>query len=350
MHVIEHIFFNHFNPATLEVAGLNNLNAKILLKNILSTPHLSITDKRASSQLNPIKEDCLKQLPHILHKISAKDGTIKFVMQTKDLHSFEAVLVPFANNKYRACLSTQVGCAMGCNFCFTAKMGLKRNLTVSEIIGQYLQLKIVAMKELNLTQHLPIMFMGMGEPTHNAQNLKSVIHYLSHAKLLGMGRRQLTISTVGYIKGMKELIDSPYIQWAWSLHTPFQEQRESIIPTAKTNHLSEIIEIFRNKKYGPNEYLTVEYVCLPQTNMSIKHANELAKILLPLKCVINLIPLNPFPDNGYEDIELESVYHFKRMLMDHGLYALVRTTKGDEIMAACGQLNHQVQEKTLPLS
>lgn len=276
-------------------------------------------------------------LPEISTIQEAHDGTVKFLMRFKDQMEVETVLIPFYK-RFTVCLSTQVGCAMNCSFCYTGTQGMKRNLTSGEIVGQY----IVAsqwMKQRNAKALDPsIVFMGQGEPLHNLTEVRKAINIMTDTKMVGVGHRQMTLSTVGYLPGLKALKDFPKINFALSLHSPFQEERSKLIPVNEVYPLHEVIAELDRLPLLPRQFVTFEYLLIKNFNMSDRHVEGLAELLGGRKALLNLIPFNPFPGSNWERPELQDIDEFKEKLVAKRLRVMVRTTKGSDILAACGQL------------
>jgi len=276
-------------------------------------------------------------LPTITHILRSDDGTIKFQVLLHDGNEVETVLIPF-EKRYTICLSTQVGCAMKCSFCYTGTQGLKRNLEASEIVGQYLAAKKYLIdKKISLTPPR-IVFMGQGEPLQNMEQLTKAIEILTNKYLVGLGPKEITLSTVGFIPGIKKLKDLPRINLALSLHSPFNEEREKLIPLNQKYPLEEVFFHLDELTGMSKRLITYEYILIKNLNMTQDHADELEKLLSKRKAVINLIPFNPFPGGQWERPDLSDINEFKEKLVQKKLRVFVRTTKGDDILAACGQL------------
>lgn len=275
-------------------------------------------------------------LPSISKLLEAQDGTVKFQVRFKDGLEVETVLIPF-RKRFTVCLSTQVGCAMNCSFCYTGTQGLKRNLRSHEIVGQYL-LAYRWLRERDPRALKPsLVFMGQGEPLHNVDEVLRAVEIFGDRGLLDLGRRQMTLSTVGFLPGLRRLKDFPKINLALSLHSPFDDQRSELIPVNERFPLAEVLRALDEVR-GPREILTVEYLVIRNFNMSARHAEALSELLRDRRCVLNLIPFNPFPGSRWERPSREEVDQFKHELVSRNLRVLVRTTKGDDILAACGQL------------
>ena len=297
-----------------------------------------IWEKHISPGLIKELQDALDfNLPEIASAQEALDGTVKFLVRFQDGMEVETVLIPF-HKRFTVCLSTQVGCSMNCSFCYTGTQGLKRNLTSGEIVGQFL-LSTKWLKEKNQKALSPsIVFMGQGEPLHNLSEVKKAISILNDQKLVGIGYRQMTLSTVGYLPGLKNLGDFPKVNFALSLHSPFQNERSELIPVNTSFTLEEVINELDKLPLLPRQFVTYEYLLIKNLNMSDTHVEALAELLGERKAIINLIPFNPFPGSRWERPEVHLIEEFKEKLVAKRLRVMVRTTKGSDILAACGQL------------
>lgn len=300
----------------------------------------SIWNKHISPKLiNQLKEKYHFDLPQITNVSEATDGTVKFLVGFPDGMEVETVLIPF-NKRYTVCLSSQVGCGMNCSFCYTGTQGLKRNLTASEIIGQYLVAQQYLKERNSKAQNPSIVFMGQGEPLHNFSELEQAIKILTDTKLVDIGRSQITLSTVGHLPGLAKLKEStiPRINLALSLHSPFEKERSTLIPVNERYPLPEVIEAMESIAAEKSQFITYEYLLIKNFNMSDKHVEGLRDLLQGRKSMVNLIPFNPFPGSTWERPSEEDVLAFKNKLIENKVRVLVRTTKGADILAACGQL------------
>lgn len=278
------------------------------------------------------------ELPEIIKEEKASDRTIKFLVQLHDNESVEMVLLPFYK-KYTLCVSSQVGCAMGCKFCFTAIQGYKRNLKSEEIIGQVLLAKEY-LKQNNIKKDLTnIVFMGQGEPLHNFENLKKAISILTMRNGLSISERNITVSTVGYIPGLKRYLELNGVNLALSLHAVDEEKRSTIIPLNQKYPLSEISKVIDSFQLNKKQTIEYEYLLIKEFNDSDQDAKHLAEFLSNRTHMINIIQFNPFPGSKLKRPSKDEAYEFKEKLVKYGLRSMVRTTKGDDILAACGQLN-----------
>jgi len=298
----------------------------------------SIWDRHvASNTLESFRQDFDFDLPHISKIAESTDGTVKFQMQFKDLLEVETVLIPF-HKRYTVCLSTQVGCAMNCSFCYTGTQGLKRHLTAGEIVGQYLKALEWHQQNNNAALKPNVVFMGQGEPLHNVSAVQQAVEVLNDPKLIALGRRQMTLSTVGYLPGMNQLNKFPKINLALSLHSPFDHERNLLIPLNLKYPLKDVMQAFDEIPHLKTEFMTFEYLMIQNLNMNEVHVTALVELISSRKAVINLIPFNPFPGSGWKRPTSIEIEEFRKKLVAHKLRVMVRQTKGDDILAACGQL------------
>ncbi len=279
-------------------------------------------------------------LPKIANVHESTDSTVKFLMEMNDGQKVETVLIPF-QNKYTICLSTQVGCAMKCSFCFTGTQGLKRNLETSEIVGQF----IVAdrwLKEFRPNDHQlkNIVYMGQGEPLHNFDAVKTANEIFLDQHGTSIGIQKITVSTAGYLPGLMRWNDEmPGVNIALSFHSPIAEKRNKLIPINQRYPLEDVLKYLDEIPLKRKQYVIYEYLLIKNYNDTDLDAHETGKLLSGKQAIINLIPFNPFPGSEYERPEMNRVENFQKILESYKLPALIRGTKGDDILAACGQLN-----------
>jgi len=298
----------------------------------------------AKNSIEFVKDQFDFKLPEISHVHESKDRTVKFLFKLKDELSIEAVLIPF-NQKYTLCLSSQVGCGMNCSFCHTGEQGLKRNLESSEIVGQFLMAKDW------LNQHRPddnrllnIVFMGQGEPLHNFDNVKKACDIFLEKKGLSIAPHKITISTAGYLPGLERWkSEMPNVNIAVSLHSIDKAKRDELIPINKKFPFEKIVEIAQAIPEGRTRFVTYEYLLIKDFNDSQAEAHALGEFLKDKNAYISLIPFNPYPGGRYERPSDEEVISFKSILDQYRVPTLIRKTKGDEILAACGQLNSSLK-------
>lgn len=287
-----------------------------------------------------IEENFCFELPEIVDTQLSTDHTVKFLMKMHDGHKVETVLIPF-QSKYTICLSTQVGCAMKCSFCFTGTQGLKRHLKTEEIIGQF----IVADRWLR--EHRPqdqllknIVFMGQGEPLHNFDAVKSACEIFLDQHGTSIGVQKITISTAGYLPGLiRWNAEMPGVNIALSLHSPFTDKRNELIPINQRYPLADVLNYIDQIPLKRKQYIIYEYLLIKNYNDTEVDAHATAQLLKGKQAIINLIPFNPIPGSDYQRPESGQVEIFQKILESYKLPALIRGTKGDDILAACGQLN-----------
>ena len=227
---------------------------------------------------------------------------------------------------------------MNCSFCYTGTMGLRRNLSAGEIVGQYLKAREFLRGKNPKSLNPSLVFMGQGEPLHNASEVKTAIEILNDPKMADVGVRQMTLSTVGYLPAIHELKDFPRINIALSLHSAFDEERNLLIPINQKYPLKDVVNALGEIPLLPRQFITFEYLLVKDFNMTEAHADKLAELLGNRKALVNLIPMNPFPGSKWERPDDDRIEEFRQMLVARKLRVMVRGTKGDDILAACGQL------------
>ncbi|MCF8038097.1 MAG: 23S rRNA (adenine(2503)-C(2))-methyltransferase RlmN [Desulfohalobiaceae bacterium] len=268
----------------------------------------------------------------------SRDGTIKFLLRLEDGELIETVLIP-EKDHYTQCISSQVGCALGCSFCSTAQMGLKRNMSSGEILGQVLVGLNYLDREKSSLPLRNIVYMGMGEPLLNWPRVRQSLEVLRDPRGLNFSYRRVTLSTVGIPGKLEEFAATGLASLAVSLHAPDQELRSRIMPKASALvSVDQLIDILTSLPLRPRQRITVEYVLIGGVNDEIKQARELNRLLSHLKAKINLIALNPAPEIDYLRPDQERILAFERYLWDKGQTVHLRKGKGCDIEAACGQL------------
>ncbi len=275
---------------------------------------------------------------------SQKDRTVKFLFKLQDQLTVETVLIPF-NQKYSICLSSQVGCAMNCAFCFTGQQGLKRNLTTSEIVGQFIQAwRWLAEHRPGEERILNIVFMGQGEPLHNFDAVKKACEIFLAQHGTSIGVQKITISTAGYIPGLQRWSEEiPGVNLALSLHSPLTAKRNELIPLNKKYPLAEVLAYIDQIPLNKKQFVTYEYILIKDFNDSPEDAAHLGRLLSDRPAYINLIPFNAFPGAQYQPPSTATVAAFKAHLDTYNIPTLIRDAKGDDVLAACGQLNSKYQ-------
>lgn len=287
-----------------------------------------------------LKENISFDLPTIDKVHESEDRTVKFLFRLSDLYKVETVLLPF-NQKYTICLSTQVGCAMNCSFCFTGTQGLTRNLSTDEIVGQFIgAYRWLKKNRPTEAKVLNIVFMGQGEPLHNFDSVKKATEIFLTHRGPALASLRVTISTSGYLPGLKRWTsEMPGVNIALSLHSPFEEKRNKLIPINQRYPLSEVLECLDQIPMKRKQFVTYEYLLIKDFNDGDEDAHATGKLLKEKRAIINLIPFNPFPGSEYQRPAFDRVENFRKILAGYNLPAMIRGTKGDDILAACGQLN-----------
>lgn len=337
----------NFNKLT-EVLKENNLNSKAsnnlynwFYKQKKSWP----CERELSKEIRSfLKDNYAFDLPKIDTVVQSSDKTVKFLFELKDGSKIESVLIPF-NNKYSICLSSQVGCAMKCSFCFTGTQGLKRHLETSEIVGQFIAAwQWLEENRPDEVRILNIVFMGQGEPLHNFDSVKDACEIFLSKHGSSIGNQKITISTSGYIPGLKRWNEEiPGVNLALSLHSPNTEKRNELIPINKKYPLKEVMEYIDTIPLRKKQFITYEYLLIKNFNDSDEDAIETGKLLEGRPAYVNIIPFNPYPGSQYERPNEETMERFKRHFDVFKIPALIRGTKGDDVLAACGQLNTSVK-------
>jgi 23S rRNA (adenine2503-C2)-methyltransferase len=268
-----------------------------------------------------------------------KDGTRKFLFELADGNCIESVLIP-DKKRLTLCLSTQVGCALGCRFCLTGKKGWVRNLTVSEILNQVLAARETLNGKASLTN---IVLMGMGEPLANYENVLKAVRLMTHPDAFKFSSRRVTLSTAGLLPQLEALArERISFRLAISLNATDEQTRTQVMPVNRRYPLREVLEVCRRFPLRPRARITFEYVMLEGINDSHQDAKRLIRLLKGIPSKINLIPLNEAPGIPFRRPADETVRRFQEHLMAAGLAAIVRSSKGADISAACGQLQGAV--------
>lgn len=299
-----------------------------------------------------LKEISYIHAPEIVSEQKSSDGTIKWAMDIGDGQLVETVFIP-EKERNTLCISTQVGCPIKCAFCRTGKSGFNRNLNVSEIIGQVWR----AASRVGFSQNQEqkpisnVVMMGMGEPLLNVQNVLSVVKLLLSDNAFALSKRRVTISTAGVVPTINKIAGKVDVALALSLHAPNDELRNELVPINQKFPLKDLLAAVRNYVDNSNANcgrVTIEYVLLDHVNDSMDQAHELAQLLKDLPCKINLIPFNPHEESEFKRPSNSRIDRFYKVLVEqYGFTVVTRTTRGDDIAAACGQLAGQVKDRRL---
>ncbi len=286
--------------------------------------------------------------PEIAIDDKSKDGTHKWLLRLDDGNCIEAVFIP-EDGRGTLCISSQVGCALDCTFCSTARQGFNRNLTVGEIIGQLWLAK-------NILQPNPeddrvitnVVMMGMGEPLLNFEKVVKAMELMLDDNAYGLSKRRVTLSTSGVVPALDRLKDRIEVSLAISLHAPNDALRNQLVPVNRKYPIKELLDSCHRFMEGKanREKITIEYVMLDGVNDSDELARELAVLLKDVPCKVNLIPFNPFPETRYKRSSNNRIHRFRDILESAGLIVMTRKTRGEDIDAACGQLAGKVNDKS----
>ena len=296
-----------------------------------------------------LEETCEIKVPEVLYEKSSKDGTKKWVIKVGEKDLVEMVLIP-EKNRATLCVSSQVGCAVDCSFCATGKQGFSRNLDLDEIIGQvWVAANSFGLPREPNSRHITnVVMMGMGEPLLNFEPVVNAMDLMTDDHAYGLSKRKVTLSTSGIVPKIDDLSKVSDVALTISLHAPNDKLRNELVPINKKYPIQELLDSV--KRYvdscDDKRITTIEYILIDGINDEMAHAEELAKLLRQLPCKINLIPFNAFEGSDYLKPSGNRVKRFQKYLQGEGYVTTIRSTRGDDIMAACGQLVGQVNDKT----
>ncbi|MDD5507311.1 MAG: 23S rRNA (adenine(2503)-C(2))-methyltransferase RlmN [Bacteroidales bacterium] len=259
------------------------------------------------------------------------DGTKKYLFTAGEGRFIETAWIP-DRERATLCISTQVGCGMGCRFCMTARQGLQGQLSCGEILNQYQSLP-----EREKVSN--IVYMGMGEPFDNLANVLVSLEILTSGWGYAMSPRRITVSTIGVIPGMQEFLEKSKCHLAISLHTPFADERKKLMPVENKYPLREVLEVIRGFDFGLQRRISFEYIMFRGLNDTTRHVSELARILNKIRCRINLIRFHPIPEVELESSDDSTILSFQQALKNKGIITTLRASRGMDIDAACGLLS-----------
>ena len=289
-------------------------------------------------------------LPEVVSVQDSVDGTRKWLIRMDGGSCIEMVYIP-ERDRGTLCVSSQIGCALDCSFCATGKQGFNRDLTAAEIIGQ-LWIAAESFDQFDLKNPRKVtnvVMMGMGEPLMNFDNVVDAMNIMLDDNGYGLSKRRVTLSTAGMVPEVDRLGDVSDVSLAISLHAPNDELRNKLVPINRKYPLQSFVDSARrylDKMPDNRRKITVEYTLIDKVNDRDEHARELSTLLRDLPCKINLIPFNPFPGSGYKKVTKVALGRFRDILHNDGYTVTVRTTRGDDIAAACGQLAGEVNDRT----
>ncbi len=337
--------------AYLETMGEKPYRAKQLMqwmyqRNVIAFDDMSDISKTLRARL---KNEACMDLPAVQQEMLSTDGTCKWLFELHDGNRIETVYIPEAN-RGTLCISSQVGCALDCSFCATGRQGFNRNLSVSEIIGQlWLAVNMLASNPKTKDQRITnVVMMGMGEPLLNYSKLVPSLNLMLDDRSYGLSKRRVTVSTSGVVPAMDRLTADVDVSLAVSLHAPNNALRDELVPINKKYPIKELMDAcWRYINTGDRKKRVLfEYVMLAGVNDQPAQARELVSLLRDFPGKVNLIPFNPFELSGYKRSSNASVARFTKILTDGGILTLTRTTRGDDIDAACGQLAGDITDRS----
>ncbi len=305
--------------------------------------------KSLREQLKEVAE--IRGPPEVVYDETSKDGTRKWVMRMDNGNSVETVLIP-DGERGTLCVSSQIGCSLDCTFCSTGKRGFNRNLTAAEIIGQVWVARRAFMpfdpNDRPITN--VVMMGGMGEPPLlNFENVVDAMNLMMEDLAYGISKRRVTLSTSGVVPALDRLGEVTDVSLAISLHAPNDELRNQLVPPLNKKYpIAELLAATRRylSRLPDKRKATIEYTVIEGVNDQPEHARELVVLLKGLPCKINLIPFNPFPESDFRRPSMNATRRFQTVLNEAGYVTTIRTTRGDDIDAACGQLVGRVEDRT----
>ncbi len=305
-----------------------------------SFEEMTTLSKRFRCEIN---ERARITLPKIEKVQKSADGTKKILFRLEDDFFIESVLIP-GKNHWTACISTQAGCRMGCRFCLTARQGFRRNLKPSEITGQLTRLQFSQPEGPDIKS---IVLMGMGEPLANYKNTLKAIRIITSDYGLGFSNRKITLSTSGLAPMIKQLGKDICINLAVSLNAPDNSIRSQLMPVNWKYPLEVLLEACRIYPMPGRRMLTFEYILIDGVNAYPAHAEKLCRLLKGIRCKLNLIRFNEFPGSPFKSPSEETVLAFQKILVNHHYTAIIRASRGRDILAACGQLSGKALEENI---
>lgn len=314
---------------------------------VIDFEQMSNVSKGLRAQLQQVAE---VRLPKILRQLDSNDGTRKFVIEVDGGSAIEAVFIP-DGERGTLCVSSQVGCALDCSFCATGKQGFSRDLTAAEIVAQ---LWLAAQSFEQFGSKAPrritnVVFMGMGEPLLNFDNVVAAINLMLDDNAYGLSKRRVTLSTSGVVPALDRLGEVTDVSLAISLHAATDELRDQLVPINRKYPIAQLLasaQRYIASLPDTHRKITIEYTLIDHVNDRPEHAHALADLLQDVPVKINLIPFNPFNLVNYKRVSNTALRRFQEILQQRGFTAPIRTTRGDDIDAACGQLAGQVNDRT----
>ncbi len=345
MSTSEKINLLDFNRASLETFFVANGEKAFRARQLLQWVHQrGVTDFAQMTDMSKnlrafLAEHCCIEHPRILEQQRSADGTRKWLLGVDDSNNaIECVLIP-EKSRMTLCVSSQLGCVLNCSFCSTAKQGFNRNLSTAEIVAQLHLVHHELRAEGYENGVTNVVLMGMGEPLLNFDAVIAATDLMCDDYAYALSKRRVTISTAGVVPAMEKLAGVTDIALAVSLHAPNDRLRNQLVPINRKYPIEALMRACRGYVDGPgNRKITFEYVMLEGVNDSLKHAQELVRLIGDLPCKLNLIPFNPYPQALYRCSEQAAIDRFRDYTSSKGIVTVTRRARGDDIDAACGQL------------
>ena len=289
------------------------------MTNLSAANREKLKEKYEINALPPVQQQC------------SKDGTVKYLFQTNKGHFIETVYIP-EEDRATLCVSTQIGCKMNCLFCMTGKQGFSGNLSANEIINQ-----IQSIPENDKLTN--VVFMGMGEPLDNTDELFKVLEILTAPYGYAWSPKRITVSTIGIIPNLKRFIEESDCHLAVSLHSPYEKERASLMPVEKKYPLQSVLDLIRKYDFAHQRRVSFEYIMFKGLNDDLQHAKDLAKLLAGIPCRVNLIRYHSIPGVDLKSSDEKAMPAFRDYLNSKGIICTIRTSRGEDILAACGMLS-----------
>jgi len=294
------------------------------MTNLSAVNREKLKEKYEVNSQSPVQRQC------------SKDGTIKYLFQTNKGHFIETVYIP-EEDRATLCVSSQVGCKMNCLFCMTGKHGFSGNLTANEIMNQ-----IQSVPEHDKLTN--IVFMGMGEPLDNTNELFKVLEILTSSYGYAWSPKRITVSTIGILPDLKRFLEESNCHLAISLHSPYEEERVKLMPVEKKYSLKAILNLVREYDFAHQRRISFEYIMFKDLNDDLQHAKDLAKLLLGIPCRVNLIRYHSIPDVNLKSSDEKTMPAFRDYLNSKGIICTIRSSRGEDILAACGMLSSRTKD------
>ena len=288
--------------------------------------------------------------PKIITEQISADKTHKWLLEFADGQRVETVFIP-EDEHGAVCVSTQVGCAVGCKFCHTGSQKITRNLTAGEIISQFMLVKDVygewpsSSQENRLVSNIVVM--GMGEPLHNVDNVITALNIATDQDGLAVSKRRITLSTSGIVPNIPRIAQETGVKLAISLHAPTHEERAELMPAERGMSIQEVVDLLKNYDFSHQRRLSFEYIVFGGKNDSMRHAQQIVKLLSGLDCRVNLIRFHQIPDVPLKGASEQTMENLRDYLTSHGVFTTIRASRGQDIYAACGLLSTAKKNENL---